>query len=306
MENLELFKGLNLIEFSDRFKTDQECLKYLFDQKWKNGFICSKCDSKNYWKGHCGTPNNLVCKNCRHSESPTANTIFHRLKFSLRKAFFIIFECSATTKGISSSMVSRRYSINEKTAWKFMYKIRCAMQSSGNYPLEGKCEVDEYYLGGKEESKTGRGAQKKKKAVVIIEKSGKHGISRAYARRISNTSSKEIRPLLIKHVGKNAELKTDLWSAYVKLSSEFNIVQEKSIPKKNFGAMNRFIMTMKSWFRGIHHQVSDKYYQNYLDEYCYRFNRNNHKDVIFQNLLNRMILTKPIFYTKNYTFSNNV
>ena len=295
MEEIGIFKGLSLIQFSDRFKTTNDCLEFLAYHKWKSGFICMKCSNTKYWKANWKKPLNRVCSNCRHNHSPTAGTLFHLLRFDLRVAFFILFECSTTTKSMSSSMIAKRFNINPKTSWKFMHKIRSAMESSKNFPLEGKCEADEFYLGGKEESKTGRGAQKKKKAVVIIEKSGEYGIKRAYVKRIKNTSAEEIRPLFKDHVGKGAEVKTDKWTAYTKLSEEFNIVQEKSDPKKNFQLTHRFIQGIKSWIRGIHHQVSDKYYQNYLNEYCYRFNRNNSRDYIFQNLLERMILAKPKF-----------
>lgn len=305
MMEIEFFKGINLIEFSDRFKSNEDCIKYLALHKWKDGFKCNKCASTSFWKGPKAKANCLVCSKCRHIESPTANTLFHKLKFDLRKAFFIIFECSTTTKSMSSNMIASRFDINEKTAWKFMQKIRFTMESSKQYPIEGDCEVDEFYLGGKEESKTGRGAQKKKKAVVIIEKSGEHGIKRAYVNQIENTSSEELRPIFTNHVGINATVKTDKWTAYTKLSKEFNIVQEKSNPKVNFKLTNRFIQGIKSWIRGIHHQVSNKYYQNYLNEYCYRFNRNTSKETIFQNLLNRTIIAKPIFYTKKYKFVNN-
>ncbi len=78
-----------------------------------------------------------------------------------------------------------------------------------------------------------------KKPVVIIEKSGDHGIKRAYVKKIENTSSDEIRPIFTNHVGINATVKTDKWTAYTKLSKEFNIVQEKSNPKVNFKLTNR-------------------------------------------------------------------
>lgn len=298
MDAIGIFKGLNLIEFSDRFKTTNDCLEFLAYHKWKNGFNCINCSNSKYWKDSKKKPLNRVCSSCRLNHSPTSGTLFHMLKFDLRSAFFILFECSTTTKSMSSSMIAKRFTINPKTSWNFMHKIRLAMESSKKFPLEGDCEMDEFYFGGKEESKTGRGAQRKKKAVVVIEKSGEHGIKRAYVKRIENTSAEEIKTLFQDHVGKSAVVKTDKWSAYTKLSKEFNIIQEKSEPTKNFKLTHRFIQGIKSWIRGIHHQVSDKYYQNYLNEYCYRFNRNNSKEHIFQNLLERMILAKPRFYPK--------
>ncbi|MBK5261930.1 MAG: IS1595 family transposase, partial [Peptostreptococcaceae bacterium] len=50
----------------------------------------------------------------------------------------------------------------------------------------------------------------------------------------------------------------------------------------------------KGWLRGIHHQVA--HLQPYIDEYCYRFNRNFMKVGIFENLLLRMVIAQPVTY----------
>lgn len=39
---MDIFKGRNLIEFSDRFKTDLDCKEYLAHIKWKDGFECTR------------------------------------------------------------------------------------------------------------------------------------------------------------------------------------------------------------------------------------------------------------------------
>ncbi len=41
---MELFKGQNLIEFSERFKTDEDGKEYLANSKWNADFNCVKCD----------------------------------------------------------------------------------------------------------------------------------------------------------------------------------------------------------------------------------------------------------------------
>jgi len=38
------------------------------------------------------------CNACHDIEIPILDTIFHRVRFGLRKAFIIVFEMSATTK----------------------------------------------------------------------------------------------------------------------------------------------------------------------------------------------------------------
>lgn len=35
---MDIFKGQNLLEFSEHFKTDDNCKDYLANIKWKNGF----------------------------------------------------------------------------------------------------------------------------------------------------------------------------------------------------------------------------------------------------------------------------
>jgi hypothetical protein len=36
---------------------------------------------------------------------------------------------------------------------------------------------------------------------------------------------------------------------------------------------------------GVWHRIDDKYLQNYLNEYCYRYNRRYFKDQVFDRLL---------------------
>lgn len=293
---IEYFKGTSLINFIDSYPDEEKCKSHLASIKWKNGFACSKCSNTTYWKQK-DDPFHRVCKKCRHNESVTANTLFHKVKFDLRKAFFIIFEMSTTTKSCSALAMARKYQINRKTAWLFMHKVRKAMASSAQYPLAGECEVDETLFGGKVSGKRGRGASKKKKVAIVIEKAPKRGISRAYARSISDFSSQQLRKIFDLHIGKaDTSVVTDQWKGYLPLMDEWNIIQIKSRPGDNFNLMHRFIQQLKGWLRGIHHQTSEKYLQAYLDEYCYRFNRHGYKDSIFTNLLDRMIKHRPWNY----------
>lgn len=288
----EQFKGQSIIKFNEVFDTSEKCKNYLANYKWKDGFKCSKCSGTDCWKGI--GPFTKVCKSCRHIESVTSNTLFHKVKFDLKKAFMIVFEMSTSSKGTSSVNLAKKYDINQKTAWKFMVKVRRAMESSKQHPLMGDCELDECFVGGYEEGKVGRGADSKKQVAVVIEKSGEHGIKRAYAVQIENASAKELEKIFVNHISKTAHVKTDKWRGYGPLAKNYTIQQEKSEPKKNFKSMHRFIQGLKSWVRGTYHHVSKHYLQNYLDEYCYRFNRHALKEIIFDNLIQRMVKAQPL------------
>lgn len=292
----EQFTGMCLIDFMNRFPNDEKCKEYLANSKWGVGFTCSKCAHDACWQVK-SKPFVKVCRSCRHIESVTANTLFHHIRFSLRKAFLIIFEMSTTTKSCSALVMAKKYDINRKTAWLFMHKVRKGMVSSCNHPLLNECEVDETLFGGKVSGKRGRGASKKKKVSVVIEKAEKGGISRAYAMSIGDFSSKELRLIFDKHIDKAVKIvNTDKWKGYTPLDKEWNIVQTKSKPGENFNLMHRFIQQIKGWLRGIHHHASQRHMQAYLDEYCYRFNRHRFKETIFDNIIVKMVKAKPVTY----------
>jgi hypothetical protein len=46
------YNSLSLFDFQQRFTTDNQCLAYLAAEKWKNGYVCSKCGHSHYCQGN--------------------------------------------------------------------------------------------------------------------------------------------------------------------------------------------------------------------------------------------------------------
>ena len=220
--------------------------------------------------------------------------MFHKVKFDLLKAFYVVYFVSTNKKGITSTELSRKLNLRQKTCWAFKRKVMKAMKSSGNHPITGKVDVDETVFGGQETGVSGRQNNKKKLVVIGVEKK-KNGVSRVYARVIQKADAKSLGGFMRDHIHLDAEVSTDKWTGYIPLLKEFkNMTQYYSGEKGgNFPEIHRVIMTMKSWLRGVHHHVTDL--QDYLDEYCYRFNRSFMKEIIFDNLIQRMISAKPCY-----------
>ena len=80
-----MFSTLSAFEFQQKFTDRNECLQYLAELKWKDGYVCKKCGCKSFTKGY--HPFARRCAGCRYDESASAHTVFHNLKFSLQKAF---------------------------------------------------------------------------------------------------------------------------------------------------------------------------------------------------------------------------
>lgn len=289
---MEYFKGQNALEFADRFRTDADCLEYLAEIKWHDGYKCVKCGHEAYQqrKHHA-----RICNKCDYIESATANTLFHKVKFGVRKAFYICFEMSTTTKSLSASYMSERIGVTEKTARLFMHKVREAMKSSGNHPIEGKVHVDEFVVGGKEEGKVGRSYDsKKKKAVCAVELTDDGKVKRMYSIKIDNYSSKELKRLFEAHISKDASVTTDCWKGYRPLMNYYNIEQQESMGGMNFKALHTMIHQVKSWIRTTYSWVSENHIDKYFTEFCYRINRSQMKNDIFNNLIRRMISADKI------------
>ena len=289
------FKSMSIFDFQKKFPNTDSCLAYLAKLKWDDGYSCSKCGHNHSCEGI--SPYSMQCTRCRYVESPTAGTLFHKVKFDLLKAFWIVYFISTNKKGFASTELARKLELGQKTCWKFKRKVMKAMKSSENYPITGTAEVDETVFGEQEQGVKGRKNVNKKLVVVGIEKKGK-GVSRLYARVIPRADAKCLGSFMRDHIDPQAYVTTDQWTGYKPLVEEFKNMKRIPTGKKgdNFPELHRTIMMLKAWVRGMHHHVKDL--QDYLDEYCYRFNRSFMKENIFDNLMLRMIKTSPC-YVKN-------
>lgn len=291
MKERDKFAGVNSIKFNQHFKADDDCLKYIAAIKWGEDYKCKKCGSEKFINGSKAYHHR--CLKCKYDESPTAGTMFDKVKFSLLIAFHIIFKIVTKKKGMSTLELSREFDLRQKTCWSFKWKIQQAMESSFQNPLTGTVHVDEFFVGGPEEAKRGRSKGDKKLVVVAIEVV-ETGVGRAYAEIIEHASSKELGAFLNKYVSKEAKIITDEWTGYKPLKKEYEkLKQIASDDGRNFKDIHLHIMNIKSWLRGIHHHCSKDHIQGYLNEYHYRYNRRNNMGSMFDLLLKKMVSNTP-------------
>jgi transposase-like protein len=289
---MEIFRGQNLLQFAERFKTDEDCIIYLSEIKWESGYVCRKCGHTKYQerKNHSRT-----CNLCSDTESPMANTLFHKVKFGIRKAFFMCFEMATTTKSLSASQMSVRFGVRENTARLFMHKVREAMKSSENNPMDGIVHIDEFVVGGKEKDKPGRSYDsKKKKSICAVQLTEDGKVKRFYALKINDFSSKSLRKIFDKHVSTDADITTDEWKGYRPIMKDYHIEQIPSDNGGNFKALHTMIHQVKSWLRTTYSWVSEKNIERYFNEFCYRINRSQNKETIFNNLIRRMVAVENV------------
>lgn len=288
-------KALTIQSFRKQFSTEEDCINYLIELKWGKGYKCIRCQSEKYGKGRQWFYRR--CKECGYDESVTANTMFHKCKLGLLRAFEIGFRLSVKKKGMSSCELAKEFGCNQMSAWLLKSKFQNAMKSSNNFLLEDNIEVDEFLVGGFDENERGRSLKSKQIVVLavekVVDKDGKTTIGRAYAKVIENGSAEQLKPFFEQKISTDSKVTTDGWRGYWPLKKNWTIEQQLSEKGKGFPELHVHIMNIKGWLRGIHHKCKGNRLQNYLDEFHFRFNRRGFLGTILDKLLGKAMAIQP-------------
>jgi transposase-like protein len=264
-----------ILEFEERFATEEACRQYLFDLRWPEGFCCPRCGHGDAWATKMGL---LRCRMCDGQISVTAGTIFQDTRKPLRLWFRAIWYVVNQKNGVSALGLQRVLGLGSyRTAWTWLHKLRCAMVRPGRDRLSGTVEVDETYVGGKKPGKRGRGADGKTLVVVAVEDKGNR-LGRIRLRRLADASAESLKGAVKESVAPGSVVRTDGWIGYAQLDSE-DYIHTLVRPNGNVGdnllpLVNRVVALLKRWLQGTHQgAVHPSHLDYYLDEFTFRFNR---------------------------------
>jgi len=290
---MKLLKELDREAFISQFGTKDQCFRYLADQKWSEGYSCTRCSHTDYIKGK--QPHSRRCRKCGYDESATSGTLFHKVKFGIDKAFGMLYEIVTSKKGANSIWLAERFGVQQKTAWSFRRKVQVVMKSSEQHPLEDAVHVDEFEIGTPQKGEPGRSASEKKMRVVVAFEERDRKAGRGYAKVIQDYSAESLKPLFDTHIKEDANVVADKWAGYKPLKEEYpNLKQVLSDKGQNFKMIHIQIRNFKNWLRGVHSYCSKENLQQYIDEYFYRFNRRNHRATILEKMIERCVKHPPL------------
>ena len=284
--------------FERQFPDEDSCLEFIKQARWPDGVYCTKCDKVT---GHYRIKGRKVysCEFCGFHVSPTANTIFHKSSTSLKTWFHAMFLMASTRTGISAKQLDRETGVTYKTAWRMFTQIRKLMAQEDGISLFGEVEVDETYVGGKEANKhsskklrAGRGPVGKTVVVGLVERKGN-----AVVEVQPDSKASTIVSMIQEHVHPyDATIYTDEHGAYNHLSSlgyahetVVHSAKQYVAGRAHTNNIEGFWSNTKRGIDGVHHSVSPKYLQGYLDSYVFRFNHRSDSDPMFVQLLGRAV-----------------
>lgn len=296
-------EAIDLCELVERYGDDQHCRNYLEHLRWPSGVRCPKCGGERISSILKRDQFNCDSETCGYQFSVTAGTIFHDTHLALTKWFLAVFLICQSRKGMSANQLKRMLRINYRTAWYLCHRIRHAVEQVSEPTMDGICEVDETYVGGK---KIGQGvyAGKQAKEVVIgIRERG--GALRFFHAEDAKSGT------LAKYIREN--ISTDV---EVIVSDDFvaypAALRKAPVPAHKHRVVNHrakqyvdgefhtnsvesAFSLLKRGIIGTWHRVSAKHLQAYLDEMTWRFD-NRKNPYLFRDTLLKLIHSDNLEY----------
>jgi hypothetical protein len=136
-------KDLSYAEFTRIFPDELSCHRFLHKLKWDKGYNCHKCGNTKFSDGKAKLSRR--CSRCGYEESITSNTLFHRLKFPIEKAFYILYLINNKRSGYTLDDLSRILDLRRNTIWSFKKKVEKMMEDK-RYTKTGT-RPDEFFVG---------------------------------------------------------------------------------------------------------------------------------------------------------------
>ena len=183
---------------------------------------------------------------------------------------------ASNKRGISALRIAKHLGVSWITAQNMLRKIRKAMADRDSvYRLENMIEFDDTLVGGKRAGKRGRGAEGKRPVLVAVETREK-GVGFAAMHTVDSVSKVTVRQFFAKHLKAGQIVKTDALPG-LNAVDETQDHRERVTPPEEAAVwlplVHTMIGNMKTFIIGTFHGVPSNCLQEYLDEFCYRFNR---------------------------------
>ena len=277
---------MNIIEIYKKFPTHESCIAHLENVRWNDTPVCPYCKSTNQ------TPeiatHRYHCNNCNTAYSVTVGTIFHHTHLDLQKWFLAISLVLNAKKGYSARQLARDIDVTKDTSWRILMQIRKAFVDDKEM-LDGIVEADETFIGGKNKNRhadkkvqnsQGRSFKDKTPVIGVLERGGK-----VVAKKAKDTSSNTLMKFLKRNVKQGSTVSTDEWVGYNKVSEKFAhlVVNHGSGQyvegEAHTNTLEGFWSLFKRGIIGQYHQISEKYLNKYVDEFCFRYNNRNNSSI---------------------------
>lgn len=265
-----------LLDYYRRFSTEQSCLQYIFDTRFKDGLFCPICGGKRKIWTLKESEFTYKCGDCLKRFTPTSRTGFQSSIVPLTTWFNLIAEFAFSKRNISSYNLASKFGLSQRSAWLMQNKLRESLKQDESLILSGVVEIDEVYIAATKRYSKGKGGISNRKSPILglVERSG-----RVIVIAIPNRSGKTLKKVITDKVALGSTIYTDDYEAYKYILTDYthetinHSIKQFSIDGEVYtNNCERMWGAFKQNIRGSHHRISGDYIQSYCDELAYREN----------------------------------
>lgn len=287
------YRSVTVMHLLRTLATEKSCEEYLIRVRWPEGMACVHCRGRAFDRRE-GKTRAYRCRTCHRFTSPTAGTIFHRTRTTLQQWFVALFLAAADKRGLSALFLGEQIGVSYPTAWAMLQRMRRAMaKRDEQYQLPRHVEMDEMFIGAPTEGKKrGRGTEKTPVLVAVSfvpAKDGKEYMGFAKMRAVEAVDAPTVVAFAKEIIERGSAVRTDGLSVYPPLERHGFIHDRNPVGKRKAHVIlphvHTFISNLRSFVLGTHHGLGATHLQQYLDEFCWRFNRRKCHHQLFDRLL---------------------
>ena len=273
-------KGISLLQLTKMFPNEEVSEQWFIQQRWPDGVTCVRCESKNIQVRKTRKPQPYRCRDCRKDFSVKTDTLMHNSKLTLQQWAFAMYQMSTSLKGTSSMKLHRDLEITQKSAWHVGHRIRHMWNMSQQ--VSGPVEVDETYLGGKDENKHENkkpvhGNSYGVKQPVVGMKSRE--TNEVKAEVIQIVSAKTLQRFVKSNTEPGGTVYSDQSRGYWGLRKSGYDLQQVNHSVKEYvngqahtNGIESFWAMLKRGYHGTYHKMSAKHLPRYINEFTGRHN----------------------------------
>jgi transposase-like protein len=226
-------------------------------------------------------------KECRKQFSTKVGTIFEDSSIGLDRWLVAVWYLTNTKNGTSSCELARGIGVTQKSAWHMLHRIRTAMAEEKSGMLQGVCESDETFVGGKfrnmhrskrRQLPEGRGTVGKAIVHGILDRGGEVRVN-----VVPNQKRATLQYEIKKNVKKGTIVYTDALASYEGLDTLYihemiDHAVEYVRGEVHTNGMENFWSFLKRMLGGTYVAVAPKHLTRYCAEEAFRFNKREEDD----------------------------
>lgn len=272
-----------LIDLVTNLRTEKDCHHYLASQWWNDGVItCPHCANERAYIFKDGI--RYKCTSCRMLFTVKTGTFMEASKLPTIK-WLVAMWLVLHKAGISSVQLSKDLGVTQKTSWFMLQRIRVALGNEDNEPLYGEVEIDETFIGGKNQNrhkvkrityKPGRSWSDKIPVFGMLQRSG-----RLVATSITDVSMLAIKKTVENNIEQGSVIMADGFTGYKPLRLRYDLKQVDHAAgcyvKDNIhtNSLESAWCQLKRCIRGNYTKMTKKHIDKYLNEFVFRYNNRN-------------------------------